>query len=81
MIARDVTIVQAAHQLGGDNVFTTCCLFGVSLSLAALPTPVAVEDAPLVEKYLHAGQYAEGEKVLLALLDTNPRDDGTRFGL
>jgi len=36
---------------------------------------------PLVEKYLHDGKLAEGEKALLDELGRNPKDDEARFGL
>jgi hypothetical protein len=38
-------------------------------------------DPPLVEKYLHSGQLAEGEKELTNVLRKNPVDDQVRFGL
>jgi hypothetical protein len=38
-------------------------------------------EAPLVEKYLHAGQLAQGKKALEAQLASNPKDDQARFGL
>gem|GEM_PF-6363043 len=42
---------------------TTSFLFSVILSLATPPSP-APDERPLVEKYLQAGQYAEGEMQL-----------------
>jgi hypothetical protein len=59
---------------------TTSFLFSVILSLATPPSP-APDERPLVEKYLHAGQYAEGEKALTAILKDTPADDRARFGL
>lgn len=45
-----------------------------SLSQADVP-------APLVEKYLHSGDLAGGEKALVQALERNPKDDRSRFGL
>jgi hypothetical protein len=42
---------------------------------------LAAAEPPLVEKYLHDGKLAEGEKALLAELARNPKDDQARFGL
>ena len=47
--------------------------------LGAMPGVAA--EPPLVEKYLHDGKLADGEKALLAELLQNPKDDQTRFGL
>jgi len=47
--------------------------------LGAMPGVAA--EPPLVEKYLHDGKLADGEKALLAELLRNPKDDQTRFGL
>ena len=41
----------------------------------------AAPEPPLAEKYLHAGQFANGERVLLAELTRKPKDDQPRFGL
>lgn len=41
----------------------------------------AGEPAPLVEKYLHSGELAVGERALERALDAAPRDDQLRFGL
>jgi hypothetical protein len=41
----------------------------------------AAAERPLVEKYLHAGQLADGEKALVAALEKEPKDDQARFGL
>ena len=48
--------------------------------LGATPRAAAAEP-PLVEKYLHDGKLAEGEKALLAELGRNSKDDQARFGL
>jgi hypothetical protein len=41
----------------------------------------AAPEPPLAEKYLHAGQFANGERILLAELARKPKDDRLRFGL
>ncbi len=38
-------------------------------------------ELPLVERFLHAGQLAEGQQALNAELQKNPADDQARFGL
>jgi hypothetical protein len=38
-------------------------------------------EPPLAEKYLHGGQFRQGEEALLARLASNPTDDQARFGL
>lgn len=52
---------------------------------AAVGLAVAVgradEPAPLVEKYLHSGELAAGERALGRALDAAPADDRVRFGL
>jgi hypothetical protein len=54
-------------------------------TLAALTSAVAVsraaEPAPLVEKYLHSGELAVGDRGLQRALDAAPDDDQLRFGL
>ena len=37
--------------------------------------------APLAEKFLHDGKFADGETALLLALDADPTDDEARFGL
>ena len=49
------------------------------LLLAAAPAPAA--DPPLVEKYLHSGELAQGERALQRALEARPADDQARFGL
>lgn len=39
------------------------------------------EKPPLVEKYLHAGDFAEGAREMELALATNPNNDQLRFGL
>lgn len=39
------------------------------------------EPAPLVEKYLHSGELAVGERAVQRALDAAPTDDQLRFGL
>src|SRR5262249_36751621 len=50
----------------------------VALGLAA---KACADGPPLVEKYLHAGELARGEKDLVAALEATPKDDQLRFGL
>lgn len=38
-------------------------------------------DAPLVEKYLHSGDYANGEQAMIRALATEPDNDQLRVGL
>lgn len=42
---------------------------------------LSAAEPPLVEKYLHSGDLAAGEKALLAELKERPRNDQARFGL
>jgi hypothetical protein len=55
-----------------STLFVACVLGTAQISHAA---------EPLVEKYLHAGEFAQGEKALQAALASNPNDDQVRFGL
>jgi hypothetical protein len=52
----------------------------VGVGWAGTTTGVAAEP-PLVEKYLHEGKLADGEKALLAAVRDGPKDDQARFGL
>ena len=52
----------------------------VGVAWPGATTGVAAEP-PLVEKYLHDGKLADGEKVLLAALLDAPKDEQARFGL
>ena len=45
------------------------------------PAPPVVHKEPLVEKYLLAGELAQGETALKARLKEYPKDDEARFGL
>src|SRR5215213_4806408 len=53
----------------------------VGAVLIALCEPVGAADPPLVEKYLHSGELAQGEQALEARLAAAPKDDQARFGL
>ena len=46
-----------------------------------LTTTLNAADPPLVEKYLHSGDLANGEQALEAALAVAPMDDQIRFGL
>lgn len=43
--------------------------------------PVRAADPPLVEKYLHSGELAAGDRALERALEANPADAQARFGL
>ena len=45
------------------------------------PATAPAGEKPMVEKYLHKGRLAAGEKALLAELKKKPRDDQARFSL
>ncbi len=47
----------------------------------AVPADAADPPPPLAEKFLHDGQFADGETASLLVLDANPNDDEARFGL
>lgn len=44
-------------------------------------TALAAAEAPLVERYLHSGEFDKGEQVLEKRLLEDPHDDQARFGL
>lgn len=51
------------------------------VSFVLVPTVGAFQSEPLVEKYLHAGKFVDGEQACLQVLDAKPADDEVRFGL
>lgn len=55
-----------------------CSLCFCSLFASA---PLAAEEPPLVEKFLHSGRLLEGDQELEAHLRKTPDDDQARFGL
>ena len=57
------------------------CKTLVALVLCVLGSTGRAADAPMVEKYLHAGELAKGEQALERALDKSPKDDQVRFGL
>jgi hypothetical protein len=62
-------------------MWRTCNVILAGVLWATGNAPTTASEPPLVEKYLHAGQLAQGEKALLAQLTSNPKDDQARFGL
>jgi hypothetical protein len=67
--------------MGRCRMSRSCIVFAVCLIWFLGDGPAAAAEPPLVEKYLHAGQFSQGEKALQAHLGTNPNDDQARFGL
>ena len=53
----------------------------VGIITLGLTTTLAADESPLVEKYLHSGELANGEQTLEAALAAAPNDDQIRFGL
>ncbi len=53
----------------------------IIITAIALQPSNAITIAPLPDPYLTTGKLGEGEKVLSAYLQANPKDDKTRFGL
>lgn len=51
------------------------------LILATITTSSLKADNPAVERYLHSGKHAQGERELMIALSLDPEDDQTRFGL
>jgi hypothetical protein len=56
-------------------------LFVIALCLTAFPVYATDSPAPLAEKFLHEGKFADGEAASLLILDTEPENDDVRFGL
>lgn len=58
-------------------------MFRYFIVLASLMTPSAQaqDSPPSAQKIIETGEYSQGETALLLVLDQNPRDDETRFGL
>ena len=56
-----------------------CCLLLIMGSW--FPGAVAKDRSPGIEKYLQAGQLADGEAAMSAQLQKNPKDDVARFSL
>ncbi len=50
-------------------------------ALAVAAVGRAGDPAPLVEKYLHSGELAVGDRAVQRALDDRPKDDQLRFGL
>lgn len=59
----------------------TRCAAVFVLLLAVAAVGRAGDPAPLVEKYLHSGELAVGERAVQKALDESPKDDQLRFGL
>lgn len=55
--------------------------FALAATLAIVAVGRAGDPAPLVEKYLHSGELAVGDRAVQRALDDNPKDDQLRFGL
>jgi len=53
----------------------------LAILVANLTATLEAADAPLAEKYLHAGQLAKGEQELEVALAATPEDEQLRFGL
>lgn len=51
------------------------------VALAAAVVGRAADPAPLVERYLHSGRLAVGDRDVQRALDAAPKDDQLRFGL
>jgi hypothetical protein len=56
-------------------------LAAAGLTLASRPATAADDETPLAERYLVEGKLADGEKVLAAELEKDPKDAQARFGL
>ncbi len=53
----------------------------VAIIVLTFTANLSAGDGPLVEKYLHSGEFAKGEQALEAALAAAPKDDQIRFGL
>lgn len=51
------------------------------ISLLVSATTSVADEAPLVESFLHRGEFDQGEQTLRHRLETAPNDDQARFGL
>jgi hypothetical protein len=60
---------------------TRVCSIVLVVVLLTSTASTKAAEAPAVEKYLHTGQFTEGEKALRAHLASDPADDQARFGL
>src|SRR5262249_46764399 len=56
-------------------------LTAVAVCIVAAPARAADPPAPLAERFLHDGKFADGETASLLALDANPKDDEARFGV
>src|SRR5262245_21749441 len=56
-------------------------LTAVAVCIVAAHARAADPPAPLAERLLHDGKFADGETALQLARDANPKDDEARFGL